>query len=42
MWELAKKKSRVRDGFPMVVCVMVSVFVLICMVVMFKRVEEKV
>ncbi|KAF2596983.1 hypothetical protein F2Q68_00011307 [Brassica cretica] len=41
VWELAKKKSGVRDGFPMVVCVMVSVFVLICMVVMFKRVEEK-
>ena len=42
VWELAKKKSEVKDGFPMVVCVMVSVFVLICMVVIFKRVEEKV
>ncbi|XP_013596540.1 PREDICTED: uncharacterized protein At4g04775-like [Brassica oleracea var. oleracea] len=41
VWELAKKKSGVRDGFPLVVCVMVSVFVLICMVVMFKWVEEK-
>ncbi|KAF8050728.1 hypothetical protein N665_1895s0004, partial [Sinapis alba] len=41
VWELAKKKSGVRDGFPLCVCVVDSVFVIICMVVMFKWVEEK-
>ncbi|KAF2614237.1 hypothetical protein F2Q70_00011129 [Brassica cretica] len=39
--ELAKKKSGIANGYPLVVCVLLSVLFLICMVVMFKWVEEK-
>ncbi|KAF8096629.1 hypothetical protein N665_0305s0051, partial [Sinapis alba] len=41
VWESAKKKSGVRHGLPLCVSVVVGVFVIICMVVMFKWVEEK-
>ncbi|CAN7075803.1 unnamed protein product [Brassica oleracea var. botrytis] len=39
--ELAKKKSGITNGCPLVVCVMITVLFLICMVVMFKWIEEK-
>ncbi|KAG5385345.1 hypothetical protein IGI04_036815 [Brassica rapa subsp. trilocularis] len=39
--ELAKKKTGIANGYPLLVCVLVSVVFLICMVVMFKWVAEK-
>ena len=42
MWgELAKKKFGITNGYPLVVSVLVSVFFIICMVVMMKWAEEK-
>ncbi|XP_048597226.1 uncharacterized protein At4g04775-like isoform X2 [Brassica napus] len=39
--ELTKKKTGIANGYPLLVCVLVSVAFLICMVVMFKWVAEK-
>ncbi|KAL0802803.1 hypothetical protein Bca101_057979 [Brassica carinata] len=39
--ELSKKKSGVANWYPWVVCLMVTAILVICMVVMFKLVEEK-
>ena len=41
MGELTKKKTGIANGYPLLVCVLVSVAFLICMVVMFKWVAEK-
>ncbi|KAL0660124.1 hypothetical protein Bca4012_080709 [Brassica carinata] len=39
--ELAKKKTGIADGYPLLVCVLLSVVFLLCMVVMFKWVAKK-
>ena len=39
--ELAKKKTAIANGYPLLVCVLLSVVFLLCMVVMFKWVAEK-
>ncbi|CAF1768776.1 unnamed protein product, partial [Brassica napus] len=39
--ELAKKKTWIANGYPLLVCVLLSVVFLLCMVVMFKWVAEK-
>nr|VDD62514.1 unnamed protein product [Brassica oleracea] len=39
--ELAKKKTGIANGYPLLVCVLLSVVFLLCIVVMFKWVAEK-